>query len=118
MNNVVYYTLSMTTGTTQSTQIQVQKYDQLMLYVPALSTVAGSGVITASLKIGYGPSSAATAYYYDYVSAAPAECKITMTTGGVYEIPNAGSGNYIQFAFDVAATQATTCYILTPKGTY
>ena len=118
MNRVPYYTVSLTTGTTLTTLITVEKWDQLILYVPGMSTVAGSGIITASLLVSYNAASAATGYYYDYVSNAPRECKITMSTSGAYEIPNMGGANAIQIKFDVAATQATTCYLMTPKTTF
>jgi len=108
----------MTTNTTLTTLITIEKWDQLILYVPALSTVAGSGTITATLKVSYGAASAATAYYYDYVSNAPRDCVVTLSTGGAYEFPNPGAANAVQIKFDVAATQATTCYLMTPKTTF
>lgn len=106
-------------GTTATSDFEVGKFDQLLVYVPALSTVAGSGTVRMSLRGSPSTNlSTVTAHYYDYVSGTPSECRVTITTKGVYEFPNPGAFPVVSFQFDVAATQATSFYILTPKGTY
>lgn len=119
MNHIPAYLLPIATGTTSTNQFHIGKFDQILVYIPALSTVAGSSTVRISM-LG-SPSenlSTVTAYYYDYVAGTPNECRVTATTKGVYEFPNPGAFPVISFQMDVAATAATSFYILTPKGTY
>jgi hypothetical protein len=119
MNHIPAYLVPIASGTTATSDFEVGKFDQLLVYVPALSTVAGSGTVRMSLRGSPSTNlSTVTAHYYDYVSGTPSECRVTITTKGVYEFPNPGAFPVVSFQFDVAATQATSFYILTPKGTY
>lgn len=119
MEVIKSFLIPIATGTTATSDFEVGKFDQILVYVPALSTVAGSGTVRMSM-LGSPTTnrSTVTSYYYDYVSGAPAECRVTITTKGVYEFPNPGAFPVVSFQLDVAATAATSFYILTPKGTY
>lgn len=119
MNVVNTYPLAVGTTTTGTTQVFVGQSDVLQLYVPRISTTFGSAVVAFRL-MGSPTSaiSAITSYFYDYSGKTPNECVITVSTGGLYEIPNAGGPGFIRIQYDVAATAATTVYLQTCRVTY
>lgn len=119
MDRIQNQTLSLVTGTTLTSQVFVDRYDQIQFFVPAMTGVMGSGVVYATL-LG-APVSGVTSKvmsFYDYINKTPATSVITISTAGYYEVPFAGAANYVQIQLDVAATGPTTCYLTTPKITY
>lgn len=117
MENVKYYAMTVTTGNTGTTQIYTGQHDQLLMYVPALSTWGGSSAVGFRVQGSYqSGTSAKTNYIYDYINATPKECLATISTGGMYELPFAGGVGNLRIEYDVAATQATTIYLVIPRG--
>lgn len=118
-NKIQVYTVSMATGTQSTGLITVDKYDQLMLRVPAVLGVFSSSVIAATLKGSPDINTAAKDMsYFDYVNKTPATCVVTISTGGIYEIPYPGSSNFVSISFDVVTSNITNVQLFTPKTTY
>lgn len=119
MNKVQYYLASIATGTTTTSTVYLDKYDQLQFYVPNVGSTFGSAVVACTLKGSHDSGfTARQMNYWDYVNKTPASCVITISTGGVYEFPYPGAMNNVQVTFDVAATNTTACYFIAPKTTY
>lgn len=119
MNQVLPYALSFAVSQTSVAPFYVDKFDQLLIEVPKVVGFMASNTVQITLQ--GNPNANGTTrqlHYFDYVTGAPNTCVITISTGGIYEFPNAGAMNYIGVSFDVAATQATVCYLIAPKGTY
>jgi hypothetical protein len=119
MNSIQYYPITVATTTTSTSVINVDKYDQLQVYVPAVASIFGSGVVAITLK--GKPSLGNTSLnmnYFDYVNKTPATSVITISTGGVYEMPYPGATNYVSLQFDVATTNTTQIILMAPKTTY
>jgi hypothetical protein len=116
MREVNTYTMPIATSVTGTTQVHIGYADALNVFVPGTMT-AWAGSSTINLRLCGAPqsgTSARTSYFYDYVNLTPAQCVITITTGGAYEIPNASGGQpYVRIEFDVATTQATAGLVLT-----
>jgi len=110
---------TMPTGTTITSQVYIDKYDQLLVHVPAVTGVMGSAPVYMTL---WGaPNTSVTpqiAKYYDYVGSTPKTCFVTVASAGIYEMPYPGAMNYIQVQFDVATTNVTNTYFMSPKTTY
>lgn len=120
MNRVLFYALSCPTGTTTTAQTYLDKYDHLSIYIPKVVGFCGSSTMNITLKGAPSEAlSALTVSYYDYVNKTPNNVIITITTGGIYELPAVGIAlNYLQVTFDVACTNTTNCYLIAPKTTY
>jgi hypothetical protein len=119
MNKVPALISTMATGATVTASFVVGMRDQVLLQIPAVVANFTSGVITASLLGSYQSGvTAQTMYYYNYVSGNPSECLVTISTGGVYEMPHPGSAEVLKIKFDVATTQAVNVGIMTPKTTF
>ena len=118
-NKIQKYVASVTTGTTITSAVYIDKYDQLQFYVPNVGSTFGSAVVACTLL---GSPDDSLSYkqmnYWDYVNKTPASCVVTISTGGVYEFPYPGAMNNVQVQFDVAATNTTACYFIAPKTTY
>lgn len=120
MNTVQVYTLTVATSATGTQTIYVGNTEQILFYLPKVSTVFGSGVVAFSLQ-GASTSTIAPVQvnYWDYGSTTPKSCVVTASTGGIYELPNAGGTPYIRIQFDIAATNATSAaQVMTPRTTY
>jgi hypothetical protein len=119
VNVVQTYISSFATGATVTTTVYVGNTEQIILNVPAINTVFGSAVVAFSLK-GAATSTASPTqmYYWDYGSGTPKSCVVTVGTGGLYEMPNAGGAPYVQLQFDIAATKTTGISLMTPRTTY
>lgn len=119
MNNVQVYQFSLAVSQTSITPTYITKYDQILIDIPGVASTFASSPVAITLQ-GYANNGGTTKdlHYYDYVTNTPNTCVITVSTKGIYEFPNAGSMNYIGVTFDVAATQAATTYLITPKTTY
>lgn len=119
MDRIQYQTASIITGTTTTTQVFVDRYDQIQVLIPTFTGVMGSSPIAITLK--GSPASGVTAqpvFFYDYVNKTPATSVITVASAGYYEVPYAGAANFLSVQMDVAATGATNIYIIAPKITY
>lgn len=119
MDKIPSYVATCPTGTTLTSLTFVGKYDQLMLHIPKVVGFMGSSPVAVTLK--GTPISGVTAQqmnYFDYVNKTPASCVITVSTGGIYEMPYPGAQHQIQVQFDVATTNVTNIYFVTPKTTF
>lgn len=116
MNIVPAYDVPVAVSATSTTPVYIDKYDQLLIEIPAVASVFASGVVNITLQ-GAATSSSSNRemHYYDYVSQTPNTCVITVSTGGIYEMAYPGALNFISLAFDVAASQPTMFKILGPK---
>lgn len=119
MENISYVPLTIGTAVTGSSQVFIPMQDQLLLFIPALATWVGSATMAFRLQGSYASgTSAKTAYIYDYVNQTPKECAITITTGGMYELPYPGGMQQVRIEFDAAATKATSIYLVLPRAAY
>lgn len=116
MQKVPYIISSLPTGATGTTAVVVQKADTIGFYVPAVVANFTSGVVTVTLETSPVSGVATkTSYFYDYVNKTPATCVVTISTGGFYELPNAGGADVVRLNFDVALTQSVNVYLTAPK---
>lgn len=116
MMNVQVYPETIAIAGTSTNTICVGNSERIMLQVPAVAARFASGVVRALLQGAYASAvSAQTTYFYDYVTKAPTDTVITMSTGGIYEIPNVGGVPYVKISFDVAATVAVGINVIVPK---
>lgn len=119
MNRVPYVTNNLATAATGTSVMLLQKADSVGFWVSAVASIWTSGVIKVTLETSPASGvSSRTSYFYDYVNKTPSECAITISTGGFYEIPNAGGGDLARINFDVATTQSVNIHITTPKITF
>lgn len=119
MNQVTIYKIDLSAAQSTVTPFYADKYDQLLIEIPAVTGVFASSPVAITLR--GSPRSGGTArdlHYYDYVENTPNTCVVTVSTGGIYEFPNPGSINYIGISTDVATSQATSVYLMAPKTTY
>jgi len=119
MHQVTTYQLNIVVSQVSAAPVYMDKYDQILIQIPAVSGVFSSSPVAFTLQ--GAPVAGGTTqeiHYYDYVGNTPNTCVVTVSTGGIYEFPNPGAMNYIGVSFDVAASQATTCYLITPRTTY
>lgn len=119
MNKVPYYPIPLATAATGSNTIFVGNSEQIMVYIPAVSSVFASGTIVMSMLGAYEVGvTARQSNYWDYGNATPKSCVVTLSTGGVYELPNGGGCPYVRISFDVATVQSMTVSMMTPKQTF
>jgi hypothetical protein len=119
MNKVMFYSSTLPTGATGTTATLIQKADSIGLWVSAVASVFTSGVVKITLESSPKSGvSTRTSYFYDYVNATPKEAAVTISTGGFYEIPNAGGADIVRLNFDVALTQTINVHLTTPKITF
>lgn len=106
-------TLSMATGASNTTLVYVGQFQNISLQVPAIVANFISGTVEFSyLVTPVSGVTQQTASIFDYVNLTPVMAKITCTTGGVYELPNAGSFPFIQIQANTTTTQATTLRLI------
>lgn len=116
MMNVQVYPETIAIAGTATNTIFVGNSERIILQVPAVAARFTSGVVRAALHGSYASGvSAQTSYIYDYVTKAPTDAVITMSTGGIYEMPNVGGFPYVKISFDVAATVAVGINVIAPK---
>ena len=116
MEQVSFYDLPYITGASATTLVYIGGHDQLLLNISAVASKFASGTVIFTVQGTHNSGlSARTHYYYDYVCPAPAEAKITATTGGFYEVPFGGGIPYIKIAFNTAATGAGTLVAVFPR---
>lgn len=121
MNVVQNYPLSCTTAMTSTSGVYLGNTEQIILNIPnELTSVWASGVIAFSLL---GSNSASGTYtqvnFWDYGNSTPKSCVVTASTGGMYELPNAGGVPFVKIQWDTATTKATAgLSLLTPRTTY
>lgn len=119
MNAIPYYDILVATSVTSITPVYVDKYDQLMIRVPKVVGFASSSPVAITLKGAPSANQTVTnVHYYDYVNKTPATSVITISTGGVYEMPYPGANQYVSIQFDTAVSNTTNIQLITPKTTY
>jgi hypothetical protein len=119
MNILNTYPMSITVGATGTATTFIGNSETLLLYVPNHASSFGSSPTEIRIRGAWSSGvTALTCSFYDYSNKTPAECVITITTAGMYEIPNAGGAPFVNIQCDKAATQATTCYLVNAKITY
>jgi hypothetical protein len=86
-------------------------------YVGYTRFTAGT-VVATLLGAATSGATATTCSFYDYANKTPSPCVVTMTTGGVYEIPHPGPVPYVKLSFSEVTTQVVTGNLLLPRTTY
>jgi hypothetical protein len=103
--NAKHITLTITSGASFSSAINVERYDALMVYFPVITGRFGAASIEASLYGSYDSGvTGVPVNYYNYGTGAIGTAKVTAATGGVYEMPYGGSLPRIQLVFNTACT--------------
>jgi len=98
---------------------ETSHHDSVQLYIPEISGVFASTTVEFSLQGSYASDvTAKTVNLYEYACGTSAESKLTITTGGIYEMPYAGGVQWLKISFNTAVTQATTIAMMTPKTTF
>lgn len=118
-DKIQYYDVTLSAAGTTTPTVYVDKYDQLMVRVPAVASVFSSSPVKISLLAAPTVNhSTLQAHYYDYVNQTPASSIITVSTAGIYEMPYPGANQYLSLSFDVAASQTVSISLICPKTTY
>lgn len=108
-----------TSATGTGIGVYVDKYDQCMLVIPKVVGFLSSSPVYCTL---FGAPTANDTLqqlsYFDYVNKTPATCVITVSTGGIYELPYPGAQQYLSVSFDAVASNVTTVKLVCPKTTY
>lgn len=116
---IQFHDVMVATATSAIPTRYVDKYDQLLFRVPSVEGVFSSSPVVVTL-LG-APSANQTVqqvHYFDYVNKTPATSVITVSTGGVYEMPYPGAQQFISLQFDVPTSNVTNFQISLPKTTY
>jgi hypothetical protein len=119
MHEIPTFPFTLSAGATATNTTYVGYTDYLLLSIPAVASRFTAGTVVATL-LGAATSgaTATTCSFYDYANKTPSPCVVTMTTGGVYEIPHPGPVPYVKLSFSEVTTQVVTGNLLLPRTTY
>lgn len=110
--------LTLASGVSGSSQVPLDCYDALMVYIPAVVAKFASGTVV--ITVNGSPNSGITALpasYYGYASGTANPATVTATTGGMYELPYLGPIPQIQLSFSTTVTGGgTTAYLVYGNG--
>lgn len=120
MDRVQYHQVTMTTGVqTTGAAIYIDKYDQLMVRIPKVVGFFSTASVAITLKASIDSSGTPVQMnYFDYVNKTPASSVITVTTGGIYELPYPGAANYVSLSFSDVTSNVSAIQLIAPKTTY
>jgi hypothetical protein len=115
--NAKHITLTVASGASFSSTINIERFDAMMVYFPAIEGRFGAASPEISLYGTY--DSAVTAVpvsYYNYGSSTVAPSKVTAATAGLYEMPYGGSPPRVQLVFNTACTGGASIEIVYHQG--
>lgn len=97
--------LTIASGASFSSAINIERFDALMVYLPAVVAAFGAGTVEISLYGAYDSAVAAVPVsYYDCGNGTTDAAKVSAATAGLFEMPYGGSPPVIQLVFNTACT--------------